>query len=49
LILTHGWPGSIVEFMQVIGPFTDPVTHGGSAADAFHLVIPSVPGFGYSI
>ncbi|MGD0928372.1 MAG: epoxide hydrolase family protein [Streptosporangiaceae bacterium] len=48
LILTHGWPGSIVEFLDVVGPFTDPVAHGGEAADAFHLVIPSLPGFGFS-
>jgi len=48
LILTHGWPGSIVEFMDVVGPLTDPRAHGGEAADAFHLVIPSIPGFGFS-
>jgi epoxide hydrolase len=48
LILTHGWPGSIVEFLEIIGPLTDPVAHGGEAADAFHLVIPSVPGYGFS-
>lgn len=48
LILTHGWPGSVVEFLQVIGPFTDPVAHGGRAEDAFHVVIPSLPGFGFS-
>ncbi len=48
LILTHGWPGSIVEFLDVIGPLTDPVTHGGTAGDAFHLVIPSIPGYGFS-
>jgi pimeloyl-ACP methyl ester carboxylesterase len=48
LVLTHGWPGSIVEFLDVIGPLTDPVAHGGSAADAFHVVIPSLPGFGFS-
>ena len=48
LIQTHGWPGSVVGFLKVIGPPTDPVAHGGSAADAFHLVIPSVPGFGFS-
>lgn len=48
LILTHGWPGSTVEFMKVIGPLTDPVAHGGDAADAFHLVLPSLPGFGFS-
>ena len=48
LILTHGWPGSIVEFLDVIGPLTDPQAHGGSPADAFHLVIPSIPGYGFS-
>jgi epoxide hydrolase len=48
LILTHGWPGSIVEFLDIIGPLTDPRAHGGDAADAFHLVIPSIPGFGLS-
>ena len=48
LILTHGWPGSIVEFLDVIDPLTDPVAHGGDAADAFEVVIPSLPGFGFS-
>jgi pimeloyl-ACP methyl ester carboxylesterase len=48
LLLTHGWPGSVLEFRDVIGPLTDPVAHGGNAADAFHLVIPSLPGFGFS-
>ncbi|HEY1013447.1 MAG TPA: epoxide hydrolase [Herpetosiphonaceae bacterium] len=48
LILTHGWPGSIVEFLDVIGPLSDPRAHGGDPADAFHLVIPSIPGFGFS-
>lgn len=48
LILTHGWPGSIVEFLEVIGPLSDPSAHGGDPADAFHLVIPSIPGFGFS-
>ena len=48
LILTHGWPGSIVEFQKVIGPLTDPVSFGGDDADAFQLVIPTLPGFGYS-
>jgi pimeloyl-ACP methyl ester carboxylesterase len=48
LILTHGWPGSVVEFLDVIGPLTDPESHGGSAADAFHAVIPSLPGYGFS-
>ncbi|MFE9191818.1 epoxide hydrolase family protein [Micromonospora sp. NPDC007208] len=48
MIITHGWPGSVTEFLDVIGPLTDPVAHGGDAADAFHLVIPSMPGFGFS-
>ncbi|MBL4681542.1 MAG: epoxide hydrolase [Pseudomonadales bacterium] len=48
LILTHGWPGSIVEFQKVIAPLTDPTSHGGNATDAFHLVCPSLPGFGFS-
>ncbi|HVN02710.1 MAG TPA: alpha/beta fold hydrolase [Caulobacteraceae bacterium] len=48
LLLTHGWPGSVVEFMKVIGPLTDPTAHGGSADDAFHIVAPSLPGFGFS-
>jgi epoxide hydrolase len=48
LIMTHGWPGSIVEFLDIIGPLTDPRAHGGDPADAFHLVIPSIPGFGLS-
>ena len=48
LILTHGWPGSIVEFLNVIGPLTDPRAHGGDPANAFHLVIPSIPGSGFS-
>jgi pimeloyl-ACP methyl ester carboxylesterase len=48
IILTHGWPGSIVEFLKVIGPMTDPTAHGGRAEDAFHVVIPSLPGFGLS-
>ena len=48
LIITHGWPGSIVEFADVAGPLTDPRAHGGDPADAFHLVVPSVPGFGLS-
>ncbi len=49
LIVTHGWPGSIVELMSVIGPLTDPLAYGGNPADAFHVVAPSVPGFGFSI
>jgi epoxide hydrolase len=48
LLMTHGWPGSVLEFRDVIGPLTDPVAHGGDAADAFQLVIPSLPGFGFS-
>ena len=48
LVLTHGWPGSVVEFRKVIGPLTDPVSHGGDPADAFHVVCPSLPGFGFS-
>lgn len=48
LILTHGWPGSVVEFLGIIGPLSDPRSHGGDPADAFHLVIPSLPGFGFS-
>ncbi|MEU4232550.1 epoxide hydrolase family protein [Nonomuraea sp. NPDC026600] len=48
LILLHGWPGGVVDFLDVIGPLSDPRAHGGDAADAFHLVIPSLPGFGFS-
>ncbi|HZM84238.1 MAG TPA: epoxide hydrolase, partial [Candidatus Limnocylindrales bacterium] len=48
LIITHGWPGSVVEFMNIIGPLTDPASHGGDPADAFHVVAPSLPGFGFS-
>ena len=48
LIITHGWPGSVIELLKVIGPLTDPVAHGGSAEDAFDLVIPSMPGYGFS-
>src|SRR6185437_2450783 len=48
LVMTHGWPGSVVEFVKVIGPLTDPVAHGGVAGDAFHLVCPSLPGYGFS-
>ena len=47
LIITHGWPGSVIEMLKVVGPLTDPTTHGGSAEDAFHLVIPSIPGYGF--
>lgn len=48
MIMTHGWPGSVLEFAKVIGPLTDPVRHGGNREDAFHLVLPSLPGFGFS-
>jgi len=48
LLLLHSWPGSPVEFLRMVGPLTDPVAHGGQASDAFHVVIPSIPGFGYS-
>ncbi|MER7888844.1 epoxide hydrolase family protein [Micromonospora sp. NPDC094482] len=48
LIMTHGWPGSVVELLGVIGPLTDPTAHGGRAEDAFHLVLPSLPGYGFS-
>jgi pimeloyl-ACP methyl ester carboxylesterase len=48
LILTHGWPGSVAEFLDVIGPLSDPASHGGDPADAFELVIPSIPGYGFS-
>jgi pimeloyl-ACP methyl ester carboxylesterase len=48
LIMTHGWPGSVVELLETVGPLTDPTAHGGTAEDAFHLVLPSVPGYGFS-
>jgi pimeloyl-ACP methyl ester carboxylesterase len=48
MIMTHGWPGSVIEFLKTVGPLTDPAAHGGSAADAFHLVLPSMPGYGFS-
>jgi pimeloyl-ACP methyl ester carboxylesterase len=48
LIMTHGWPGSIIELLETVGPLTDPTAHGGSAEDAFHLVLPSIPGYGFS-
>jgi pimeloyl-ACP methyl ester carboxylesterase len=48
LIMTHGWPGSVIELLDSIGPLTDPTAHGGSAEDAFHLVLPSIPGYGFS-
>ena len=46
--MTHGWPGSVVELLETVGPLTDPTAHGGDAADAFHLVLPSLPGYGFS-
>src|SRR3712207_3555016 len=46
--MTHGWPGSVVEFLKVLGPLTDPRSHGGDPADAFHVVCPSLPGYGFS-
>jgi pimeloyl-ACP methyl ester carboxylesterase len=48
LIMTHGWPGSVIELLETVGPLTDPTAHGGRAADAFHLVLPSIPGYGFS-
>jgi pimeloyl-ACP methyl ester carboxylesterase len=48
LIMTHGWPGSVIELLDVVDPLTDPTAHGGSAEDAFHLVLPSLPGYGFS-
>src|SRR5712691_7179016 len=48
LLVTHGWPGSIVEFLDILAPLTDPRAHGGDPADAFHVVAPSIPGFGFS-
>jgi pimeloyl-ACP methyl ester carboxylesterase len=48
LIMTHGWPGSVIELLEVVGPLTDPTAHGGRAEDAFDLVLPSVPGYGFS-
>ena len=48
LLITHGWPGSIIEFLKVIGPLSDPSAHGGAVADAFHVVCPSLPGYGFS-
>jgi pimeloyl-ACP methyl ester carboxylesterase len=48
LIITHGWPGSVIELLGVVGPLTDPAAHGGSAEDAFDLVLPSIPGYGFS-
>ena len=48
LLITHGWPGSVIELLEVIGPLTDPTAHGGTAEEAFHLVLPSIPGYGFS-
>jgi len=48
LIMTHGWPGSVIELLETVGPLTDPTAHGGRAADAFHLVLPSIAGYGFS-
>src|SRR5213076_22722 len=48
LIMTHGWPGSLIELLETVGPLTDPTAYGGTAEDAFHLVLPSVPGYGFS-
>jgi len=48
LIMTHGWPGSVIELLDAVGPLVDPTSHGGTAADAFHLVLPSLPGYGFS-
>jgi pimeloyl-ACP methyl ester carboxylesterase len=48
LIMTHGWPGSVIELLETVGPLTDPISHGGAAEGAFHLVLPSLPGYGFS-
>jgi len=48
VIITHGWPGSVIEMLNVIGPLSDPTAHGGNAEDAFHVVVPSMPGYGFS-
>jgi pimeloyl-ACP methyl ester carboxylesterase len=48
LIMTHGWPGSVIELLEAVGPLTDPPAHGGRAEDAFDLVLPSLPGYGFS-
>jgi len=48
LIVTHGWPGSVIEQLKIVDPLTNPTAHGASASDAFHLVIPSIPGYGFS-
>ena len=47
-MMTHGWPGSVIELLESIGPLTDPTAHGGQAGDAFDLVLPSLPGYGFS-
>src|SRR6185437_9037513 len=48
LVMTHGWPGSVIELLGAVGPLTDPTAHGGGSGDAFHLVLPSIPGYGFS-
>jgi pimeloyl-ACP methyl ester carboxylesterase len=48
LVMTHGWPGSVIELLETVGPLTEPTAHGGTAEDAFHLVLPSLPGYGFS-
>src|SRR5262249_48199527 len=48
LIMTHGWPGSVIELLETVDPLTDPTAHGGTPEDAFHLVLPSLPGYGFS-
>src|SRR6266576_3389694 len=48
LVMTHGWPGSVIELLETVGPLTDPTAHGGTPEDAFHLVLPSLPGYGFS-
>src|SRR4026209_2198562 len=49
LIMTHGWPGSVIELLETVGPLTDPTAHGGKAEDSFHLVLPSLPGYGFLV
>ena len=48
ILMSHGWPGSVIEFMEIVAPLTDPTAHGGRAEDAFHFIAPSLPGFGFS-
>jgi hypothetical protein len=48
LIMTHGWPGSVIELLETVGPLIDPTSHGGTPGDAIHLVLPSLPGYGFS-